>query len=251
MIETLDMRMGLPKSAYLGKRIYKKLFQENAKLGVTDKKALREDVDTITWEYSLKPSTIPIKAFSDEKHEYLEIALIQVNLTSRKRADRLAEIVHRTIPYPILLVFVEGVSFRLSLAPKRFSQAEKGAIVADEFFATQWMDPSALEEPEESFLDSLAISSLPSTDFKALYLGLVNRVLALECAVRTGIFAIERDAACVKSRRRTLAECRELEAQIAEERTALKKEEQFNRQVESNIKIKKLEKKLEQKVAAL
>ena len=76
MIEILYQKMGLPQSAHLGKRIFKKLFQENAKLGATDKKALREDVDTITWEYSLKPSTIPIKPFSDEKHEYLEIAII-------------------------------------------------------------------------------------------------------------------------------------------------------------------------------
>ena len=153
MIQVLDKHMGLPQSAYLGKRIYKRLFQENAKLGVTDKKALREDVESVIWEYTLKPSTIPIKPFSDEKHEYLEIALIQVNLTSRKRADRLGEIIHRAIPYPIVLIFVDGSSFRVSLATKCFSQAEKGAIVADGFFATQWMELDALTEPEESFLD--------------------------------------------------------------------------------------------------
>jgi len=55
----------------------------------------------------------------------------------------------------------------------------------------------------------------------------------------------------VKARRRMLAECRELEAQIAEERNALNNEELFNRQVEMNGRIKKPEKELAQKVAAL
>jgi len=251
MIEILDKRMGLPQSAYLGKRIYKKLFQENAKLGATDKKALREDVESIIWEYTLKPSTIPIKPFSDEMHEYLEIAVIQVNLTSRKRADRLAEIIHRAIPYPVVLIFVEGTSFRMSLATKRFSQAEKGAIVADGFFATQWMDPGALAEPEESFLQSLAIASLPSTDFKALYDGLVDRVTALECAARTGMFVIEREEARVKTRRRMLAECRDLEARIVEEQAAVRNATQINRQVDGNLRIQRLRAELQQMVKRL
>jgi len=251
MIETLNKRMGLPQSAYLGKRIYKKLFQENAKLGATDKKALREDIDTITWEYTLKPVTIPINPFSDEKHEYLEIAVIQANLTSRKRTERLAEIIHRAIPYPIVLLFVDGSYVRLSLATKRFSQAEKGVIVVDEFFATHWMDLGALETAEEPFLDSLAAKTLPHTDFKTFYDAIVDRVVALACASRTGTYVIERDAERVKSRRRMLAECRELEALIAEERTALMREEQFNRKVDGNVRIKKMEQELARKVAAL
>ena len=243
--------MGLPQSAYLGKRIYKKLFQEYAKLGVTDKKALREDVESVIWEYTLKPSTVPIKPFSDEKHEYLEIAIIQVNLTSRKRADRLAEIIHRAIPYPIGLILVEGSGFRMSLATKRFSQAEKGAIVADEFFATQWMDLGALKEHEESFLKSLAIASLPSTDFKALYDGLVSRVVALECGVRTGRFEIIDDKAQLKACKTTLAECCELEASIAEEQAAVRRATQINQQVDGNLRIQRLRAELQQMVKRL
>jgi len=251
MIRVLDNQIGLPQSAYLGKRIYKKLFQENAKLGVTDKKAFREDVESIIWEYTLKPSTIPIKPFSDEKHEYLEIAVIQVNLTSRKRADRLAEIIHRAIPYPVVLILVEGRSIRMSLATKRFSQAEKGAIVADEFFVTQWMDPGALEEPEEAFLDSLAIASLPSTEFKALYEGLVDRVIALECSVRTGDFAIVDDTAHSGVRKAALARCRELERRIVEEQAAARNATQINRQVDGNLRIQRLRAELQQMVKQL
>jgi len=47
MIEALYEKIMIPESCRLGKRVYKKLFHENAKLSATDKKALRDDVDTI------------------------------------------------------------------------------------------------------------------------------------------------------------------------------------------------------------
>ena len=45
--------------------------------------------------------------------------------------------------------------------------------------------------------------------------------------------------------------CRKLEARIAEERSALRKEAQFNRQVDHNVRIKTLEGELARHVAAL
>ena len=232
MIKILYERMGLPESAHLGKRIYKKMLHENAGLSAADKKTISEDIETITWAYTLKPSTIPIRPFVDEECEYIEIAVIQADLKARRRAGRIAEIIHRAI-----------------LATKRFSQSERGAIVADEFFATDWIDLEALNASEESFLNSLSVRTLPHTDFKAFYDAWVDRVFALDCAARTGHYVP------VGDRREAgfadLAACRDLESRIAEERAALKKETQFNRQVEHNVRIKQMEKELEQKVAAL
>jgi len=100
-------------------------------------------------------------------------------------------------------------------------------------------------------LDSLAMPTLPHSNFRALYLALVERVIALDCANRTGSFDLEAAGDRSETRRQVLAACRDLEAHIAEERAALKKETQFNRQVERNVRIKKMEKELAQKVAAL
>lgn len=52
MIEALYEKMMIPESCRLGKRVYKRLFHENAKLSATDKKALSDDVDTILWQYT-------------------------------------------------------------------------------------------------------------------------------------------------------------------------------------------------------
>ena len=121
MIETLYERLGIPDTCHLGKRVYKRLFQENADLSPTDKKALREDIATVTWCYTLRPSTILIQVYKDDEREYDEIVVLQVDLKAEKRVFRIAEVVHRSIPYPLLLVFSLGNRVALSLAHKRFS----------------------------------------------------------------------------------------------------------------------------------
>ncbi|MEA1928000.1 MAG: DUF4391 domain-containing protein, partial [Candidatus Auribacterota bacterium] len=161
--------MKIPESCYLGKRVYKKLFRENAKLNATDKKALRDDVDTIIWQYTFKPATIPIQSYEDDQREYHEVALLQVNLKQTGRVNRLAEIIHRAIPYPLIVVFVSDTTCSISLAHKRFSQAEKEAIVAEGFQATGWLDLSNLTKSQGAFLESLDISTWPQKNFFAFY----------------------------------------------------------------------------------
>ena len=136
MIEALYEKMMIPESCRLGKRVYKRLFHENAKLSATDKKALSDDVDTILWQYTFKSTTIPIQPYENDQREYHEVALLQVNLKQTGRVNRLAEIVHRAIPYPLFVVFVSDTTCSISLAYKRFSKAEKEAIVAEGFQAT-------------------------------------------------------------------------------------------------------------------
>jgi len=245
MIQVLYNSMAIPDSCQLGKRVFKKLFHENAKLGVTDKKAFREDIDTITWQYTLKPSTIPIQVYEDKHREYLEVAVLQVNLKTLRRTSQIAEVMHRAIPYPLVIVFALEPVCALSVAHKRFSQAEKGAIVAEDFIITDWIDLSAPKAIQKDFLASLAMSALPHTHFFAFYSALLDRFVALDCARLTGEYRLESAATKRRVRRKRLAACHELETKIAEHKAAINKETQFNRQVELNTKMKELEKRLQ------
>lgn len=251
MIETLYKKMVIPDACHLGKRVFKKLFYENAKLSATDKKAFREDIDVITWQYTLKPSTIPIQAYEDDQREYHEVAILQVNLKTFNRTNRIAEIIHRAIPYPLIVVFTYKTKCTLSLAHKRFSQAENGAIVAEEFLITDWIDLLAPTPIQQAFLDSIALSVLPHTHFYAFYSSLTDRTVALDCARLTGEYRIESTAIKRKKRRDQLALCHELEIQIAGHKATIMKETQFNRKVELNMKMKEVEKQLQTITAKL
>lgn len=245
MIDVLYKSMSIPEECFLGKRIYKKFFYENVKLGVTDKKAFREDIDNIIWQYTLKPTTISIRSFKNDQREYLEIAVLQVNLKTMNRAKRIAEIVHRAIPYPVFLVFSKENNCALSIAHKRFSQAEADAIVAEDFQLTDWINLSEPAEIQKEFLRSMSLSEMPHTHYFALYSAMMARITALNCARFTSVYRIEEDTKYREEQKELLETCRVMEGQIATYKVAVKKEMQFNRKVELNMELKKAEKKLD------
>lgn len=247
--------MHIPETCYLGKRVYKKLFHENAKLGATDKKALRDDVDTILWQYTFKPTTIPIQPYEDDQREYHEVALLQVNLKQDKRVNRLCEIIHRAIPYPLILVFhisnhqssIKNQKCLISLAFKRFSQAEKEAIVAEGFQATGWLDLSNPTQNQAAFLESLDISKWPHTHFFAFYRAAMDRVIALVCAGHSGHYSLVEipNGLSFDDRLRKLKQVEKLQQEKLENQGKLKKEKNLGTQVQLNTRIKQIKDRIE------
>jgi hypothetical protein len=246
MIEALYEKMMIPESCRLGKRVYKKLFHENAKMSATDKKALRDDVDTIIWQYTFKPITIQIQPYEDDRREYHEVALLEVNLKQTGRVNRLAEIIHRAIPYPLFVVFVFDTTCSISLAYKRFSQVEKEAIVAEGFQATGWMDLSNPTKNQTAFLESLNITTWPHTHFFAFYRAAMDRVIALACSEHSGYFSLKvPNGLSVDERVDKLKQVENLQQERSEIQSKLKKEKNLGTQVQLNTRIKQIKDSIE------
>ncbi|MBM9519143.1 DUF4391 domain-containing protein [Desulforhopalus vacuolatus] len=234
--------ISFPEATLLGKRVPKKQFLESGELVASDKKLFRENVKNVYWEYTLKSSTCPVLPFRDNEREYLEVAVLQVEMNSQKVHKRIAEIIHRVIPYPLMLgLYTETGEFALSIAPKRFSQAEHGVFVAERFFTTGWMSSKALNEWEAAFIQSFAWGNMPIQTYGTLYNAWTDRFTGYECSVLSGTFTIGKAA----DRLEQLTRCREIEWNISELRGQLKKAA-FNRQVELNTQIKKFEQELKQ-----
>jgi hypothetical protein len=252
-IEIIWNAISFPEAALLGKRVPKKQFLESGELVASDKKLFRENVKNVYWEYTLKPSTCPVLPYRDNEREYLEVAVLQIEMNSQKGHKRIAEIIHRVIPYPLMLGFYtagEACSINgdiaLSVAPKRFSQAEHGAFVAERFYTTGWMNSEALKTQEAAFVASLAWDSMPLQNYGTLYNAWTDRFTGYECSVLSGTFTIGKAV----DRLERLTRCREIESRISELRGQLKKAA-FNRQVELNTQIKKFEQELKQLAASL
>lgn len=249
--------MNIPDTCRLGKRVFKKLFHENADLSVTDRKTFTDDIDTVIWQYTLKSTTLPLKPYVDDEREYTEIALLEVQVKTGKRTGRIAEIIHRAIPYPVIIVFAfddtehSRCMTALSMAHKRFSQAERNAIVAEEIIISEWIDLSEPTEVQKSFLDSLNIEGIMQSHFYRLYSEWYERVMALNCSRLTGEFRVVPEAERREERRVQLARCRDIEREIAELRSDIKKETGFSRKVELNTEIKQLEETLQRESSLL
>ncbi|MCH9647782.1 MAG: DUF4391 domain-containing protein [Deltaproteobacteria bacterium] len=248
-VEAFFDRLGLPEASRVDKRIFKRMVLDHGKLTAADKKALSDDVSKLTWKYALKADTVQVLPYEDAEREYLEIAIVEALLSNRGRAARIAEIIQRAIPYPVLLVLVEGSGLCLNVAHKRFSRAEEGGIVAEGFLCSPWLE-QPLSDLDREFCQALALSRLSRVDFFALYRGMVNAVLARMCAEFSGTLVVD-GRQPEQDRRQRLEQCHDLDREITSLRAVIRDQNRFADQVELNTRIKELEARLLEAKAGL
>jgi hypothetical protein len=232
--------LAIPPEARLDRRVPKKLLLEQGAPTAADKRQVQDGIEEITWVAALKPINIGVPAFRDAVREYLEIAVLTVALRSTAKPPRLIELIHRAIPYPLVLVTGHRDTINLSLAHKRWSQGEAGKVVIEDVRQVQ-LQPDTPSAEEAAFLASIAVSRLPARDLFALYEGLLQRMAGLEAARITGAFAPPESAERASALREGLGAHARLQRDLAILRARAEKEKQLNRRVELNLEIKRLE----------
>jgi hypothetical protein len=250
-IDDLIAALALPADTRVERRVPKKLLLEQGAPTAADKRQIQDGIEELAWVAALKPNNIGVPVFRDEVREYLEIAVVTAMLRSAAKTARLTELIHRAIPYPLVLVTAQDDGVSLSLAHKRWSQGEKGAVVIEDVRRTAPLRPDSLAPNEQAFLVSIALSGLPTHDLYALYQGWLDRVTALEAATISGAFAVPDTAEHADGQREALANHARLQRDIARLRTQAQREKQVNRRVELNLAIKRLETELAATTKAL
>ena len=241
MVEPVIAALGLPEDARVDRRVPKKLLLENGAPTSADKRVIQDGIDGLIWVAALKPTNMGVPDFRDEVREYLEIAVITAELSMDAKASRLVELMHRAIPYPLVLLAGQGGDWTLSVAHKRWSQGEKGKVVIEDVHCTAPFRPDALTAEERSFLASLAVSGLPRGDLFALYQGWIDRVAAMAASRITGAFAVPAAVGLGDVLRDGLEAHRRIERDLVLLRAQAKKEKQISRRVDLNLRIKRLE----------
>lgn len=230
--------LALPLSSRVDRRVPKSLLVEHGAPTAADRRHASEGIEQMQWVAALKPTTIGVAAYRDEVREYLEIVVLRVLLRDGARAERLTELVHRAIPYPVFALTEQREHVTLSVAHKRWSQAEAGKTTLDG-------EPVSVAAPLEhelhtaAFAAALALGRQPQASLLALYQGWQDTLLALEAARVSGTFGILSDAERRAARRGALGECARLDAEITRLRVAAKKEKQMARLVALNEELKR------------
>lgn len=245
-IEGFYANLGLPEACSLGKRLFKKQFYEHGQLVVADKMAFVEDIEGIDWSYTLKPSTINIPKLEDDTHEYLEIAVLQVVLTAIERHARIASVIQKAIPYPILIVFVRGQHMAIHAADKRINRADANKIVVEASYDTGWIDTSAPSAAQDAFLSDFRATNFSYRTLFDFYQDAVGRIIALNCAAHSGQYAPPSETTKPKADRlEALRQMEKLHQERNETRNKLKKEKNLGTQVKLNTRIKQLSDSIE------
>ena len=238
--------LALPREAMVGQRVPKTLLVENGAPTAADKRLIEGGVEELRWIAALKPTTVGIAAFRDSTREVVELAVL--SLTSRAGGEltgtklaRLVELIHRAIPYHLLLITTDAASPpKLSLADKRWAQNEGGKVVLDGDIVDSDLATHSLHVRTE-LVAALALARQPRTTLYTVYRGWIDAVLAAQAARHTGTFAAAETPQRAAERQAALQACTSLEAAIASLRSAAAKEKQMSRQVELNLQLKRLQ----------
>lgn len=246
----------LPASCRMNKRVPKKMLVENGALTSVDKRLINDAIEEIEWLAALKPNTVGVAEYRDDEREYLEVAVLCITAHSRPQGEgagatqrprpdnikRLAELVHRAVPYPVLLLLAMPKYVSLSLVHKRWAQNEAGKVVLDGEPVTINVELAQLGDAavEHPFVQALALTRQPQVSLMTLYQGWMGCLTAWQVAQYTGTFTTTDMPAQAAARREALRTCQRLEQESAHIRALAAKEKQMARQVELNLALKRI-----------
>ena len=213
--------LGLPKSTEFNKRIPKQKFYENLNVTPAMKRIFIDQIKVIYWRNKIASTTMNLAA----GEAVTEIEVFEIRLATPQLDVSVLKQIDKEIPYYILFLLEYEGRYQAWTAYKESAASGNSAFKVGTYYHTDWL-------PEQEL--PLKVDGL-STD--AVYENYVRQiagdVLQTDSA-ETLKESVERDARRQK-----------LQRQIAALQVKIRKEKQFNKQVELKAKLKALKELLQ------
>lgn len=213
--------LGLPKTTEFNKRIPKQKFYEKMAVTPAIKKVFAEQIKTIYWRNKIATTTVNLAA--GEIVSELQVFEILLNQPSLDEAALMQ--IDRALPYHVLFILTHEGKQQAWIAYKE-AQQSGNAFKIVQYYHTDW------KEAETSQLH------FEGQTVDAVYENYVRQIAGKEIQP-VGNNNLKEDIE--RSERK-----RTLQKKIDDLRTKIRKEKQFNRQVELNEEVKKLQKELDE-----
>lgn len=277
--------LGLPAEVAVDQRVPKKVLLEQVVLGASDRRLVQDGLDELRFLATLKPSLCGVAAYhapaaangTEPDSDVLEVVVVSARLRPAPAAARarLLELLHRAIPYPMLLLaetvgpdeYAHGAATGgviVSLAHKRPAQNAADRLTLLEVRHSEPLHlapplaraaeptaeyqlpgtPVAPPPPEAAYLAALTLPAVAPADLRALYQSWLDRTVALAAAQLTGRYCPPATAAQATALRAALARHGKLRAEQAAVRAQAGREKQLARRAAANLRLRQLEAEL-------
>lgn len=212
----------LPKSTEFNKRIPKQSFYENLDVSAAIKKFFVEQIKTIYWKNKISPETTNLAP----GETVTEIQVFEIRLCGNELDEAVLSLIDKKIPYHIIFLLECDGKYQAWTAYKEATLSGGNAFKVGTYYHTDWIDEDSLElkidglnvdKVYENFVRQIAGESLQSLD----------KHESLKDSV-------ERDE-----------RKKDLEKRIETLKQKVRREKQFNKQMQLNNELKKLKKELE------
>lgn len=238
----------VPRDCIVDSVVPKKDVFEAADSKTKDKKIFTDLIKQIKWCYNFTEDNIRVDKYIDDIRRYEEVELVNIDLKydnvhkigagkfkEDEKIDRIADVVMRFIPYPLILTMQYENELKFYASHIRESKQDYDKIVLDKKRSTNWMDIDNLSEIEDDFITKIQFENLERGDFYKFYNNYLEAIVQHDAAIIAGgpvnlpIDEIERiyDEISVLD-----GKINEIEKEIAEE-------DNFNRKMDLNIEAHK------------
>lgn len=238
-------KLNIPKNCIVDNTVFKKAFLENADLLAFDKKIINEHIKKVTWKYCLKPDTINIQPYKSDERDYLEIEIMEIQLNEDSKVKRIAEIIMRAIPYPILLVLVKDNQIQLVTGDMRKNLSDSSKVTVEDFSFTGWIDLNSEDIFRDNLFAELNISKLSYINFYEMYKDITAKVNLYNVSkIKGSVVNVENVSN--SDIKYAYDRIKSIETEILALKSKIKKATSIKEKVELNIQIDKLKKESEE-----
>lgn len=221
----------LPESAVVANRIDKKALYDNADLSANEKRWLKDDVEKITWEYRIANDTVNIRGYVDDSVDYSEIQVIGILLRTESHARNIADLMLRSMPYPLIIILSHDEKLMIVGSHVHINQNDRSRLTVEEPVRSKWLSV------DDDMLEILDMSSPGPSDLRQLYIRFIDSLMRLNISEERGFETVIETA----DSKQVLDRLGIIDQDIRKLTSELRNEDHFNRQVELNGRIKKLQ----------
>ena len=249
-MDVLNNILQIPERSLVTKKITKAFFKRNFDLTSTEK-ALLDDFNAISgidWFASINPANSNINPYKDEHYLFEEVQIIITHTPGNdfeRNHQRIADLIQKYIPYPILLCILHDNVFVFNACDKKINQNDSTRRIVEKKYSTESINRQAITEQQQSFLNSLVFSELDKTNLKTYYDSYIQRMIALKAAELSGVF-MSRTKERTQSDMEKLEKIDTLQKEIQILQSQAKKESQLNQRIVLNTQIQEKRKLIKQ-----
>ena len=212
--------LNFPADTVFNKKIPKQKFYDKLDVSNRIQQMFVTEIETVYWTHKLSPETLNVSPGT----RVTEIEVFEVNLKEQQVSDNLIATIDREIPYHLVFVLRYSGKAQLIISYKEESKSREDKFKVDSYYRTDWIDYEKM---------TLSIEGL---DLDRIYENFISQIagddLNLEKAEDI------RDAVMISKERDRL------ETYITKLEAKIRKEKQFNFQLELNQELRKAKEKL-------
>ena len=238
--------LNLDRVNYLGRRLDKKMFYDNGDFSKEDKKIFVDYIDRIEMSYLINSTNLNIQPFINDEYYYKAIAYLKITLKQDGKLGKISKIINNTIPNPIVLIYDLENKYKISTAIKRLSKSEKDKTVIEESRSTPWLDINNLKDNERIFIESISLNKLPYTNLFDFYKVMNDKIYIFEKSLEFGEYKDINNKEELRLNKEISEKIEKLEADLKKTIIKLKRENQFAKKMELNVKATELQKEIDE-----